>query len=210
MASQPLKAIGCINVAQELVDWKTRLRSSTLREEIAAKLAILDSPTPVIREIYECFPECQQHDEEKTEQQKYRRNYQKIYDAIRTFNPHSQYFNHKKYGAVAARARQQELERTTALLIPAHVETITGLVADIKAMNAASEETPHNQMRARVQALEAQDRAIAHGEKLQKLLNDEDSTLKDSHPDDVNAAAIAYIAACCKADKQEPEDGEES
>ena len=84
------------------------------------------------------------------------------------------------------------------------------MVADIKAMNAASEETPHNQMRARVQALEAQDRAIAHGEKLQKLLNDEDSILKDSHPDDVNTAAITYIAACCKADKQEPGDGEES
>ena len=199
-----------MDVAQERVEWNKHLEGKAIREMIARKLAILDSPDTVIREIYEGCSACHHHDEDKTPQQNYCKDYREIEEAIQAFNPHSPHFDNEKYGAIAHRARQEELERTTALLIPAHVEAMKGLIADIKAMNAESDNTHLSQMRARVQSLEAQDRAAAHGEKLQKLLNDKDSTLEDSHPDDVNAAAITYIAACCEADAQESKDGEES
>ena len=197
-------------MAEEKVEWKKHLKAKSRRVMIARKLAILDSPATVIREIYEAFPECQYHDKDKSPQENYCEDYREIEKAIQKFNPHSPHFDNEKYGVIAHRARQEELERTTALLIPAHVEAMKGLIADIKAMNAASDNTHQSQMRARVQSLEAQDKAVTHGEKLQKLLNDEDSTIEDSHPDDVNAAAITYIAACCEADGRESGDGEES
>ena len=199
-----------MDVAQERVEWKKRLEGKSKRQMIARQLATLDSPDTVIREIYEACPDCQSKIEDKSQEENYCKDYREIEEAIQKFNPHSPHFDNETYGAIAHRARQEELERTTGLLIPAHVEAMKGLIADIKAMNAESDSTHLSQMRARVQSLEAQDRAAAHGEKLQKLLNDEDSTLEGSHPDDVNAAAITYIAACCEADAQESEDGEES
>ena len=197
-------------MSQERVEWKKHLLGKAKREMIARKLAILDSPAAVIREIYEECSACQRQDEDKTPQQNYCEDYKEIEEAIQSFNPHSPHFENENYGAIAHRARQDELERATGLLIPAHVEAMKGLIADIKAMNAASDNTHLSQIRARVQSLEAQDRAVAHGEKLQKLLNDEDRTIEDAHPDDVNAAAITYIAACCEADGRESGDGEES
>ena len=199
-----------MDVAQERVEWKRRLEGKSKREMIARKLAILDSPATVIREIYEDSSECHSHDKDKSPEENYCKDYKEIEKAIQKFNPHSPHFDNEKYGEIAHRARQEELERTTGLLIPAHVEAMKGLIADIKAMNAASDNTHQSQMRARVQSLEAQDKAVTHWEKLQKLLNDEDSTLEDSHPDDVNAAAIKYIAACCEADGRESGNGEES
>ena len=196
-------------MSQERVEWKKHLLGKAKREMIARKLAILDSPAPVIREIYEECSACQHQDKDKTPQQNYCEDYKEIEEAIQSFNPHSPHFENENYGAIAHRARQDELERATGLLIPAHVEAMKGLIADIKAMNATSDNTHLSQMRARVQSLEAQDRAIAHGEKLQKLLNDEDRTIEDAHPDNVNAAAITYIAACCEADGREPGNGEE-
>lgn len=196
-------------MAQERVEWKKHLKAKSRRQMIARKLATLDSPATVIREIYEAFPDCQNHDKDKTPEENYCKDYREIEEAIQKFNPHSAGFDSDRYGAIAHRARQEELERTTALLLPAHVEAMKGLIADIKAMNAASDNTHQSQMRARVQSLEAQDKAVVHGEKLQKLLNDEDSTFEDPSSDDVNTAAITYIAACCEADGRESGDGEE-
>ena len=198
-----------MDVAQERIEWKKRLEGKSKRQMIARKLATLDSPDTVIREIYEACPDCQSKIKDKSQEENYCMDYREIEEAIQKFNPHSPHFDNERYGAIAHRARQEELERTTGLLIPAHVEAMKGLIADIKAMNAASDNTHQSQMRARVQSLEAQDKAIAHAEKLQKLLNDEDSTLEDSDPDDVNATAITYIAACCEADGRESGNGEE-
>ena len=161
-------------MSQERVEWKKRLKAKSRREMIARKLAILDSSATVIREIFEACSECQRHDKDKTPQENSCEDYKEIEKAIQTFNPHSPHFENENYGAIAHSMMQEELVRTTGLLIPAHVEVMKGLITDIKAMNAANDNTHQRQMRASAQSLETQDKAVTHGEKLQKALNDEE------------------------------------
>ena len=192
------------------IEWKKRLARKSIRVAIVEKLAILDAPESVIREIYEAFPECQRdntkmRDADKSGQENYERDYNEIYNAIRAFNPNHSRFNRKKYGGIAQRARQEELERTTALLTPAYSEGLRGLVADIKAMNTASDNTHQSQMRAL--AFEAQDKAVAQGERLRKLLADEDSPVENADRADEEQTALSYLEACCDADEGEIEGG---
>ena len=126
-------------MSQERVEWKKHLQGKAKREMIARKLAILDSPAPVIREIYEECPACQHQDEDKTPQQNYCEDYKEIEEAIQSFNPHSPHFENENYGAIAHRARQDELERATGCSSPPTWRRMKGLIADIKAMNAASD-----------------------------------------------------------------------
>ena len=150
--------------------WCYHFRSQSIRDEIAGKIAIAATSTPIITEMYNRFPEARRGGDDANRS----KDRLDIANAIYFFNPLDKRFKSKRYGGAVQDACFTALDQSTFNFLPAYLKLWKRTHEHLDAMEVMPEEvsdiTHVNHAKALQIAMDMQAQLVQHGLALLQLL----------------------------------------